>query len=121
MLRELIDNAKEEGDTSLNEAIQEVLGDLDDSLLCNLWNEYASRRGWEEPVMPNDPAELEGFFETVSDALRAAQHGVYSVYDDWVMYTDLGRLISSDSVADLIDMDQLAEWIEEDCKGGILV
>ena len=95
------------------ERIREYLEGLDDSSLLSIWNEYC---GNDDCVYPMDELdELLGGMAP-SEILRASYYGYFNPNDDYFKYNSRGNLVSTNSISEWIDIEELAMCIDENEK-----
>lgn len=99
----------------LKHEILERLEMVDDQCVIAYWNDN------REDTVYKDLDELyDDNFHCFTDALEALQRGFeYSPYYGYYAYCD-GEICSSDSIADLIDLDDVAECLLTDMENGCL-
>lgn len=92
------------------ERIQEYLEGLLDSGLIAIWNEYCEN---DDCVYSMDEIDemLSGM--TASEILRASYYGDINPNDDYFKFNGLGNLVSTSSISEWVDIDELAEYIDE--------
>lgn len=97
-------------------SVLEQLKDLSEGDLMQCYNQYAENNSYEQ-VYNND----EDFFSmcygtNTMDAVRAVCFGEYEYHHNFVILDGAANLESSNYVADLIDLDDLASYIEDNIR-----
>ena len=94
-------------------SVLEQLNNLSKGDLMSCYNQYAQNNSYEE-VYSNDGDFFEMMYGTnVMDAVRAVCFGDYEYSHKFVMLDGCANLKSSNYVADLIDLEELASYIED--------
>lgn len=94
-------------------SVLEQLKGLSEGDLMSCYNQYAQNNSYEE-VYSNDEYFFEMVYGTnIMDAVRAVSFGEYNCHHNFVMLDGCANLESSNYVADLIDLDDLASYIED--------
>ena len=93
-------------------SILEQLKELSESDLMSCYNQYAQNNNYEE-VYNNDEEFFEIFYPSAIDAVRAVCFGEYEYSHKFVMLNGYANLESSNYLEDLIDLDDLASYIED--------
>lgn len=82
--------------------------------LADRWNAYCEAMcDFDSQVFCNDEDFFSDFDPEPMTLLRMAFYGDYRPNDEYVRLDGRGNLSSSDRVEDLIDMDALLRWEEE--------
>lgn len=92
------------------ERINDYLESLLDSSLIAIWNEYCEN---DDCVYSMDEIDemLSGM--TASEILRASYYGDINPNDDYFKFNGLGNLVSTSTISEWVDIDELAEYIDE--------
>lgn len=93
------------------ERIKEYLEEwLLDSGLIAIWNEYC---GNDDCVYSMDEIDevLSGM--NASEILRASYYGNFNPNDDYFKYNALGNLVSTNTIGEWVDIEELAMYIDE--------
>lgn len=97
------------------DAVLEHLKGLDESELLTIHNEYCQQANYtDDEVFYNDNEFFEMYFaDKVLDAIRAVCYGEYEYTDEYVKFNGYGNIESSNYLDDLIDIDELAQYVLE--------
>jgi hypothetical protein len=97
------------------EAVLEYLEGLSDSELMGVHNDFCqSINDGDNLIHDNDEDFFEMYFENdVIGAVRAASYGEYNFNDKYVKFNGYANLESFDTVADHVDLDDIANNILE--------
>ena len=93
--------------------ILEQLEDMDTSTLLELWNEYQQNQGYEEELF--NMCDFECLVDT-SDFFATYEkidHDNFNSCDDYFYFDRCGWICSTSDPLDLIDLDDLACYIED--------
>lgn len=92
----------------------DYFNNLDTEDIIFLWDDYieAEFEGYGY-VAENDVEIIENLFPDTFDGIRAAFYGNYKPYDEFLQLSKRGNLNSSDDISDLIDYDELIEYLNE--------
>lgn len=96
-------------------AIKNVLQDMTNSQLLNLWNTYCNNYNMDDYIYENDEEELQYMFSSIDEALRAACYGSYNYTDPYVKFNAYGNLqsLTDMDVKCEIDFDTLVDYLME--------
>lgn len=92
------------------ERIKEYLEGLNDWELIAIWNEYCCNDNCIYPMDELD--ELLGGMAP-SEILRASYYGYFNPNDDYFKFNCMGNLVSTNSISEFIDIEDLARYIDE--------
>lgn len=92
------------------ERIKEYLESLLDWSLIAIWNEYCGNDDCVYPMGELD--ELLGRMSP-SEILRAAYYGDINPNDDYFKYNFRGNLVSTNTISEWVDIEELAMYIDE--------
>lgn len=92
------------------ERIKEYLEGLHDWDLISIWNEYCANDDCVYPMGELD--ELLGRMSP-SEILRGAYYGNINPNDDYFKYDFRGNLVSTNTISEWIDIEELAMYIDE--------
>lgn len=92
----------------------EVIG-LSDTQKYECWNHYCQEAGYgDDEIHDNDDDFFDAYFQgKVIDAVRACYYGDYNYSHAWVKFNGSANLDSSNSIEDLISIDEMTAYIEE--------
>lgn len=97
------------------EQITEILENLSDADLIELWNGYQADASGESQIYDFDEQFFEDYF---SDPMEAARAVYFGKIDNWsnkyIQFNGYGNLESSNYVSDMISIYDLANHIESD-------
>lgn len=104
---------KEESELTREEIIN-ALEEMDNGQLLSLHNEYCVETNhYDDIVSYNDECFFSENFSDTMQAVRAVCYGDYNYTHTFVMFNGYGNLKSSDYLPELIDNEELADWLEE--------
>ena len=88
---------------------------LSDDEKVSLWNEMCSDENRsDDEIFVNDEEFFEMFFANdVIKAVQATQYGKYNYSDDYVQFNGYGNLDSFNNPMDVIDEQELINWLME--------
>lgn len=92
------------------ERIREYLEGLHDWDLISIWNEWCANDNCVYPMDELD--ELLGG-RAPSEILRASFYGDINPNDDYFKYNSRGNLVSTNTLSDWVDIEDLARYIDE--------
>ena len=96
------------------EEIINALEEMDNGQLLSLHNEYCVETNhYDDIVSYNDEYFFSENFSDTMQAVRAVCYGDYKYTHTFVMFNGYGNLKSSDYLSELIDNEELADWLEE--------
>lgn len=83
---------------------------LDRGRISIIWNEYC---GIDDCVYPMGELDEVLGGTAPSDILRASYYGDFNPNDDYFKYNRRGNLVSTSTIREWVDIDELAEYIDE--------
>ena len=96
--------------------ILEILEDLSDNELVELWNDYCEYNGYEDQLFGMCAFEAivdtSDFFSTY----EKIDHDNFNSCDDYFYYDRQGWICSTSDPSDIIDLDDLACYIEDNIE-----
>ena len=100
------------------ENIKEVVEDFKEAKLVELWNNYCDENCYEERICYLSDDEINDFFsiETPAELIRM---GKDVDLDSKYFYFHLGELNTTDDIYDVVDIDELVDYIidnDDDCN-----
>ncbi len=94
------------------EQITEILNDLSDNDLRDIWNDYQSDNHMEGTIYDFDDDFFENFFSNPAEAARAVYFGEIESWNaSYVCFNGAGNLEASNSLETLISIYDLANHI----------
>lgn len=95
------------------EAVLDYLKGLDDGELISFHGDYCDLAGYtDDKIYYNDEEFFEIYFSgKIIDAVRAISYGSYDYTDTFVRFNGLGNLDSENYLSELIDLNELADYI----------
>lgn len=95
------------------ERIKEYLEGLLDSSLIAIWNEYCNYCRYDDYVY--SMAEIDEVLREMpaSEILRSSYYGDINPNDDYFKYNGRGNLVSTSTIGEWVEIDELAEYIDE--------
>ena len=100
------------------ENIREVVEDFKENKLVELWNEFCNKNYYEEVIDYLSDDEINDFFSNKTPA-ELIRIGSDVDLDNKYFYFHLGKLNTTDNVFDVIDIDELVDYIidnDNDCN-----
>ena len=100
------------------ENIREVVEDFKEDKLVELWNEFCNKNYYEEVIDYLSDDEINAFFSNKTPA-ELIRIGSDVDLDNKYFYFHLGELNTTDNVFDVIDIDELVDYIidnDNDCN-----
>lgn len=95
------------------EQITEILENLSDSELKDLWNDYQGEIRGEQQIYDFDDSFFDEFFSSPGEAARATFFGSVSSWaDKYVYFNGYGNIETSSYIIELISLYDLANEIE---------
>ena len=102
------------------ENIREVVEDFKENKLVELWNEFCNENYYEEVIYYLSDDEINDFFsnknKTPAELIRM---GSNVDLDNKYFYFHLGELNTTDNIFDVVDIDELVDYIidnDNDCN-----
>ena len=102
------------------ENIREVVEDFKENKLVELWNEFCNENYYEEVIYYLSDDEINDFFsnknKTPAELIRI---GSDVDLDNKYFYFHLGELNTTDNIFDVVDIDELVDYIidnDNDCN-----
>ena len=100
------------------ENIREVVEDFKENKLVELWNEFCNKNYYEEVIYYLSDDEINDFFsnQTPAELIRMASD---VDLDNKYFYFHLNELNTTDNVFDVVDIDELVDYIidnDNDCN-----
>lgn len=95
------------------EHYRELIDQMDDREKVTAWNTAQQKHNYDGEIFENDEEFFSTFFSDTMAAVRAVCFGEYRYQDDWVIFNGYGNLESSNDPEQLMDLDELAEAIEQ--------
>ena len=100
------------------ENIKEVVEDFKEAKLVELWNEFCNKNYYEEVICFLSEDEINNLFsnETPAELIRM---GSDVDLDNKYFYFHLGELNTTDDIYDVVDIDELVDYIidnDDDCN-----
>lgn len=94
--------------------ITEHLNNLDDNTLVTAWNEYQREISGDNELHSFDDDFFSTYFSDPMEAARATFFGdINSWNDDYIMFNGYGNLESTSRPCDVIDINELADYIND--------
>ena len=100
------------------ENIREVVEDFKENKLVELWNEFCNKNYYEEVIYYLSDDEINDFFSNKTPA-ELIRMGKGVDLDNKYFYFHLGELNTTDNVFDVVDIDELVDYIidnDNDCN-----
>lgn len=99
---------------TLNEKIMEVLQEMDDDAILEMWNEFQRDYRYEDEVYTLGEV-LDGFLNdlTFAEALEAIDKDEFNLSDDYAVNTIYGWKTFCD-IFEVVDLGDLADYIENE-------
>ena len=99
------------------ENIKEVVEDFNENKLVELWNNYCDENCYEERICYLSDDEINDLFsnKTPSELIRMGED---IDLDNKYFYFHLGELNTTDDIFDVVDIDELVDYIidnDDDC------
>src|ERR1700693_1711598 len=95
------------------EQITEILENLPDNELRDLWNDYQSDNSFERSIYDFDDDFFESFFSSPAEAARAVYFGKIENWNaKYVCFNGAGNIEANDSLEVLISLYDLTNHIE---------
>ena len=100
------------------ENIREVVEDFKEGKLVELWNEFCNKNYYEEVIYYLSDDEINDFFSNKTPA-KLIRMGSNLDLDNKYFYFRLGELNTTDNIFDVVDIDELIDYIidnDNDCN-----
>ena len=100
------------------ENIREVIEDFKENKLVELWNEFCDKNYYEERIYYLSDDEINDFFSNKTPA-ELIRIGKDVDLDNKYFYFHLSELNTTDNVFDVVDIDELVDYIidnDNDCN-----
>lgn len=100
------------------ENIREVVEDFKENKLVELWNEFCNKNYYEEVIYYLSDDEINDFFSNNTPA-ELIRMGSDVNLDNKYFYFHLGKLNTMDNIFDVVDIDELVDYIidnDNDCN-----
>ena len=100
------------------ENIREVVEDFKENKLVELWNEFCDKNYYEERIYYLSDDEINDFFSNKTPA-ELIRMGSNVDLDNKYFYFHLGELNTTDNIFDVVDIDELVDYIidnDNDCN-----
>ena len=100
------------------ENIKEVVEDFKENKLVELWNEFCNKNYYEEVIYYLSDDEINDFFSNNTPA-ELIRMGSDVNLDNKYFYFHLGKLNTMDNIFDVVDIDELVDYIidnDNDCN-----
>ena len=100
------------------ENIREVVEDFKENKLVELWNEFCDKNYYEERIYYLSDDEINDFFSNKTPA-ELIRIGKDVDLDNKYFYFHLSELNTTDNVFDVVDIDELVDYIidiDNDCN-----
>ena len=100
------------------ENIKEVVEDFKEAKLVELWNNYCDENCYEERIYYLSDDEINDFFSNKAPA-ELIRMGSDVDLDNKYFYFHLGELNTTDDIYDVVDIDELVDYIidnDDDCN-----
>ena len=100
------------------ENIREVVEDFKENKLVELWNEFCDKNYYEERIYYLSDDEINDFFSNKTPA-ELIRIGKDVDLDNKYFYFHLNELNTTDNIFDVIDIDELVDYIidiDNDCN-----
>ena len=100
------------------ENIREVVEDFKENKLVELWNEFCNENYYEEVIYYLSDDEINDFFSNKTPA-ELIRMGSNVDLDNKYFYFHLGELNTTDNIFDVVDIDELVDYIidnDNDCN-----
>ena len=100
------------------ENIREVVEDFKENKLVELWNEFCNKNYYEEVIYYLSDDEINDFFSNKTPA-ELIRMGSNLDLDNKYFYFHLGELNATDNIFDVVDIDELVDYIidnDYDCN-----
>ena len=100
------------------ENIKEIVEDFKEDKLVELWNEFCNKNYYEEVIDYLSDDEINDFFSNKTPA-ELIRIGSDVDLDNKYFYFHLGELNTTDNVFDVVDIDELVDYIidnDDDCN-----
>ena len=100
------------------ENIREVVEDFKENKLVELWNEFCNKNYYEEVIYYLSDDEINDFFSNKTPA-ELIRMGKDVDLDNKYFYFHLSELNTTDNVFDVVDIDELVDYIidnDNDCN-----
>ena len=98
--------------------IKEVVEDFKEDKLVELWNEFCNKNYYEEVICYLSDDEINDFVSNKTPA-ELIRIGKDVDLDDKYFYFHLGELNTTDNIFDVVDIDELVDYIidyDDDCN-----
>ena len=100
------------------ENIREVVEDFKENKLVELWNEFCVKNCYEEVIYYLSDDEINDWFSNKTPA-ELIRMGSNVDLDNKYFYFHLGELNATDNIFDVVDIDELVDYIidnDDDCN-----
>ena len=100
------------------ENIKEVVEDFKENKLVELWNEFCDKNYYEEVIYYLSDDEINDLFSNKTPA-ELIRMGKDVDLDNKYLYFHLGELNTTDDIFDVVDIDELVDYIidnDNDCN-----
>ena len=104
------------------ENIREIIEDFEEERLVELWNEFCNENYYEEVICYLSEDEIDNLFKNNTPA-ELIRMGKDVDLDSKYFYFHLGELNTTDNVFDVVDIDELVDYIidnDDDCNYTII-
>lgn len=98
--------------------IKEVVEDFREEKLVELWNEFCNKNYYEEVISYLSDDEINDYFSNKTPA-ELIRIGKDVDLDNKYFYFHLNELNTTDNIFDVVDIDELADYIidnDDDCN-----
>ena len=100
------------------ESIRVVVEDFKENKLVELWNEFCDKNYYEERIYYLSDDEINDLFDNMTPA-ELIRMGSNVDLDNKYFYFHLNELNTTDNVFDVVDIDELVDYIidnDDDCN-----
>ena len=104
------------------ENIREIIEDFEEERLVELWNEFCNENYYEEVICYLSEDEIDNLFKNNTPA-ELIRMGKDVDLDNKYFYFHLDELNTTDNVFDVVDIDELVDYIidnDDDCNYTII-
>ena len=104
------------------ENIREIIEDFEEERLVELWNEFCNENYYEEVICYLSEDEIDNLFKNNTPA-ELIRMGKDVDLDNKYFYFHLCELNTTDNVFDVVDIDELVDYIidnDDDCNYTII-